>query len=872
ILMAAVIVSGQTRPKVKLSSQSSSGLKADCLGNLMRLTLDEALAVGNQLEVEAINGTQHILLTPSLAAQCGYSMESDPWGNTRIYTSLLGCYVDNKEDTTFKVGLKLRMYRQSPSDMISHDVSETCSYSRWASREVLCDRNYMEVGHFTSVDPKGQTQDFKDESSQFNASGAEHGIWKMTFFNPDPVAMVLEEAEQAGYSAMTTPTRLVVRSPYNTAETYSEDVAGIPMEVFKVSVYHKAPHGLSVVNLAHQVVLQIVEMHMGINGKRLDKSQMAARGYTLSVTDFHIVTEIPVGSPDGYYKSHAPDYQYHITYTVEPMLEVLWRADNTQDDTRYKILFPITTPLMPQSLHAEDLTVPEDGVFRIRLGTFFSDVELTNITFSTGVLTVEESNARGFIVQEHVYPNGTKSFSLQVAFNADVVLKHNPEALVTLYSLPLVFGFVILPEGTPFAHPVEVQASLQDVVLPAITGTCDQTLFYVSVEYGSQGRNLQTVVGRQQLTPELAESYGFQDNGTHFSLQVPYTAKDTTFELFTSHFVRARLDMLLWDSNNQWVLADLYLTCDFPLMTTSCYSNGTITALAVKVESVPSLDPSSLTLKDPSCKPVFSDDRFAHFSFSADSCGTTRTFFDNYMLYENEISMYHHKTGAAYTTPVDPEYRQTISCYYLVNKTETVAFSSKPRSYDPRAEIGTGQLMVQMRLAKDLSYEHFYQREDYPVVKYLRQPLYFEVELMQSTDPNLELILENCWATLHEDRTSLPSWDIIVDSCVNRDDRYTTTLHPIMSDDRVEFPSHVKRFSIKMFTFIKDEEVLKDEIFVHCDAVICDTNGQADGACRGQCVHPTGQRSSTHQGIKEQRNVDSSHQTLISSGPIHVLD
>lgn len=34
---------------------------------------------------------------------------------------------------------------------------------------------------------------------------------------------------------------------------------------------------------------------------------------------------------------------------------------------------------------------------------------------------------------------------------------------------------------------------------------------------------------------------------------------------------------------------------------------------------------------------------------------------------------------------------------------------------------------------------------------------------MQSTDPHLELILENCWATVAEDRTSLPSWDIITD-------------------------------------------------------------------------------------------------------------
>lgn len=47
---------------------------------------------------------------------------------------------------------------------------------------------------------------------------------------------------------------------------------------------------------------KIIEMHMGINGKRLDKSQMAARGYTLATTDFHIILDIPVGSPDGYYK------------------------------------------------------------------------------------------------------------------------------------------------------------------------------------------------------------------------------------------------------------------------------------------------------------------------------------------------------------------------------------------------------------------------------------------------------------------------------------------------------------------------------------------------------------------------------------------
>ncbi|KAM4713133.1 zona pellucida protein AX 1 [Anableps anableps] len=876
----------------KYDAQSSAnGLKTDCIANLMRLTLDEALAVGNQLEVEALNGTQYILLTPSLAAQCGYSMESDPWGNTRLYTSLLGCFVQNKDDMMFSVGLKLRIYRHSPADVTNHDVAQTCSYTRWAPREILCDRNYMEVS--TCMAPQYRQAEQDSQRNTIPGDSEVSGIWKMTFFTPEPMSMVLKEAQQAGYSAMTTSTRVVVRSRYNTAETYSEDVAGVPMEVLKVSIYHEAQDGLNVFNLAaacptggvlftgeliswhipRRVTpllagsIRIVEMNMGINGQRLDKAQMAARGYDLSTTDFHIIMEIPIGSPDGYYKSHAPDFQHHITYTVEPMLEVLWRADQTKHDTRYKILFPITTPLMPQPIYTEDRTTPEMREFSLYTGTFLHDVELRNITFATGVLTVEESNARGFIVQQHVHANGTSVFSLKVPFDTDVIFKHNPEVLVTTYTLNSVFGFVILPEEIPFAHPVELQASLQDVVLPALAGTCDQDQFYITVKYGSQGNHFNTMVGGLNLTPELAEVYKFKGNATHFSIEVPYAATGSAFELVTINSVRARLDVLVWDPVTTWILSDLFLACYFPLLTTKCYPNGTISALAVKVESVPNLDPSWLTLKDQSCTPVSSNDRFAQFTFSADSCGTTRSFFDHYMMYENEIGLCYSMKGVAHTSPVDPEYRQTVSCYYVVNDTQMVAFHAKQRLHEPKAGIGSGQMVVQMRLATDSSYQNFYEAEDYPVVKYLREPLYFEVELAQSTDPHLELILDNCWATLEKEGTSLPSWDIIVDSCTYLGDNYATVFSTVSVDARVSVPSHYKHFSMTMFAFIQEEQVLKHEVYVHCDLVICDTTSPREGICQGQCANLS-MKGTPKQMRRGQRSTTSTHQKQTSSGPI----
>lgn len=46
-------------------------------------------------------------------------------------------------------------------------------------------------------------------------------------------------------------------------------------------------------------------------------------------------------------------------------------------------------------------------------------------------------------------------------------------------------------------------------------------------------------------------------------------------------------------------------------------------------------------------------------------------------------------------------------------------------------------------------------------------------------------------------------------SCENRDDTHVTVFHPVK--DNIAMPSHVKRFSMRMFTFTNNK-VLRDQV------------------------------------------------------------
>uniref|UniRef100_A0A3Q4N5S6 ZP domain-containing protein n=1 Tax=Neolamprologus brichardi TaxID=32507 RepID=A0A3Q4N5S6_NEOBR len=808
-----------------------------------------------------------IPLTPSLASQCGISVKIDLLGNALIYASLQNCFVHNVDDKEFTTALHLRLHGNQLFEDEVYQVVKTCRYTPWAFREIICDHNYMEVSVKRAAADDYGLPAYSDHDLVFALQkrpiDAGYIITTVVFFTPEERIMKATEAHQRGYGVGNTPTRVILRSSKSALATYTQTVAGVPMKVFKTStIFEKqwltarvdAVAACPVVSFTPTMItwrlpqridplmssgrVQLLEVYLGINGQRLDPTQMPAK---LSADDSYIIVQIPVGADGGYFKSHIQGNRYLLSYTIEPMLELFWTEDG--EDTRYKVLFPITTPLLSLNLQVFDETVPKQQVFKLVLGHFAPDVALMNISFPSEVLTIAQCHARGFNIREQLSPNSSlKVFTLEVPFKDPAVLQSRGMGFI-VYSLHLTFGFLVLNEFAPFSHMTYLEATLEDRGLygfpPSVSGSCDYQNFYVLVKHGTSHFNFQTMVGKRLLTPGLAQQYGYMENGTHFNLVVPFAAPDVEFEAITPTSIRTRIDVILKDPESNVPISDFSMACNFFSPLTECYPNGTITTLAVKLESVPSLNPSELTLLDPTCGPVYSDDRYAYFVFTASSCGTTRRFLPNAMLYENDISVPHDLETQSTSDSEEAEFALKVSCYYDLNTTHAVSFHTRPRRSEPYAENAKGQLQVAMRLSLDDSFREFYRLEDSPIMKYLQQPLYFEVELMSATN-QVSLELENCWDGVGGQ--NLISFNI--------------------SLKLVQYPSHFKRFEVQMFAFTENEEDLSPQVFVHCDVVICDSRNPLGGICNGQCSDPEYRKGKRH--ISEEQ----SSKSFVTFGPV----
>ncbi|XP_051808021.1 zona pellucida sperm-binding protein 4-like [Acanthochromis polyacanthus] len=316
-------------------------------------------------------------------------------------------------------------------------------------------------------------------------------------------------------------------------------------------------------------------------------------------------------------------------------------------------------------------------------------------------------------------------------------------------------------------------------------------------------------------------------------------------------------------------------------VTVQCTKDAKFIVVVAKDATLPNVDLEAISLlgDGQGCTHVDSNSQFAIYQFPVTACGTLVTEEPGVIVYENKMTCaYEVGVGPRGATTRDSHYEVLFQCRYIGTSAETLVVEVLPLDNPPLPVAGLGPISVKLRLANgkcttkgcneggmDVAYTSFYTEADYPVRKVLRDPVYVDVQLLRKTDPLLVLTLGRCWATTSPEPHSLPQWDILIDGCPYRDDRYLSSLVPVDSSSGLEFPSHHKRFIFKMFTFVNPSsmEPLRELVYIHCSTAVCYA---APGArCQQVCLLRKRRDTAAESQKKSEPKV------VVSSGPVAMV-
>ncbi|XP_054452773.1 zona pellucida sperm-binding protein 4-like [Anoplopoma fimbria] len=310
-------------------------------------------------------------------------------------------------------------------------------------------------------------------------------------------------------------------------------------------------------------------------------------------------------------------------------------------------------------------------------------------------------------------------------------------------------------------------------------------------------------------------------------------------------------------------------------VTVQCTRDGQFVVVVARDATLPPIDVESVSLletNDPSCTPVDATSAFAIFQFPATACGTTIKEEEGYVVYENHMSSsYEVGLGPRGSITRDSHFELLFQCRYSSTAVEALIMevnavpppvpvaAAGPLRLELR--LGNGQCHTKGCLEENAAYSSFYNPADYPITKVLRKPIYVEVNILERSDPNLILNLEHCWATSSPNAQSLPQWDLLVDGCPYHDDRYLTTVVPVDGFSGLHYPTHHKRFIVKMFTFVDQSNFSprKDTVFIHCATVVCYPSSTQ--SCEQPCHRQ-------RRAVAAVKSVSSSRMALVSSGEL----
>ncbi|XP_009288977.1 PREDICTED: uncharacterized protein LOC103908341 [Aptenodytes forsteri] len=700
-------------------------VESSCRSRIFWMKLNNLLLQGKFFQLE-INDPYAgpVLLDEKLASRCGYVLSEDVWGNPVFRASVLGCHVANEADELFSLTVNIKISSfSSMRAAVTYTYPMYCSYSSWASREIVCEENYMEVSVKTDVPAVSNDYTVAWMSALPETQNVAYQLWQLMFVSPSGRKRIMvSDAAKLGYSFNNTLSRVYLRAPYHSNESHVSVVSGVNMNmVTSTSMYRQRwllllidttvscpVDGISftdttltwtVPSVIPTLVVQestflSKNILMGVDDQVIVHPE--EKNYLLEHNETHIRITIPIGAEGGKLKSSISGGVYGVIYSIDLFLEHTW-TDADWQTTKYTVIKSITTPFMPQIPTVINNTLPEERLFNVAFGHFLSDVSLVAIAIGNVPFTLREAQHQGFKIYETPFSNRTKGFILEVSFDDSYVLKEYVNRNETKYTLLVNYTMSVGPEMTLYYHSAEVECVIADIELPEAVGYCDEENLYLAIPTFGLHQYWNLYLHNKLLNRHVALTNGYLavTNSTHLILQIPLFAVGVIYEVH------------------------------------ELYSNAFFKAPREKIQFLMS---------------------FPYAQFEGD-----------HIIYENEIS-YEKETLPGQSIPTitrDPDYRLTVLCYYRAKETLVLgAFASDPSTSPP---FGSGTMVPRSNIA-DESFTEFYE-PNMAILKRPVEPVFLEVELKDES-PSTELYLENCWVTRSLDFNSTPRWNITVDGQV----------------------------------------------------------------------------------------------------------